>query len=169
MKGNVIGLIGTGVFLHLSLTSFLYSLRELFEDFLFHVLKLEAITVVVTSETVVTATYLLIFMVAIQKLTSSTNDSRLTVERLFLISFFTFVAVNILEYVLPFLTYLYRDSEYYIQLGNFNETVENNFHLKTLWGSLLWYARYVILAFFIYLKLFPPNKNHAVTNTEGKI
>lgn len=171
MQGKVIGLIGTGVFIHLSLTSFLYSLSELFEDFLFHVLKLEPITVEVTSEIVATVTYLLIFMLAIQKLTSVINDSRLTVKQLFLISFFTFVTVNIFEFILPFLTHLYRGSEYYIELGKFNQTIENNFQLKTLWGSSLWYARYVILAFFIYLKLSPPNKkkNHVDTITEGKI
>jgi hypothetical protein len=153
---NTIGLVGTGIFLCLTLHGIFFLVSKILEEILLYT-NLSPLLIYGLSEYATLIFVLIVFIYIIKKIKQIDFDQPLLIKRIFLTSVIAYVMTQVLSFSQPFISSLYYTTEYFdlkkIYYNGLNErSVLKSFAIETP----AWILKYLIIVVIVIkeIKLF---------------
>ncbi len=148
--GKTIGLIGTGVFICLTIQGLSFLFSKIIEEALLFT-SLKPLWVYGLSEYVTLILVLLSFVFIIKKIKALDFDKPRTVKKVFLASVLAYVLTQLLGFAQPFVSSIYITEEYY----NLKEVYLNGLNESFVWREFsidtpVWVFKYAVIAILVY-------------------
>jgi lysylphosphatidylglycerol synthetase-like protein (DUF2156 family) len=159
---KIIGLVGTGIFLCLTLQGISFLGSKILEEILLYT-NLNPVLTYGLSEYATLIFVLIVFIYVIRKIKKLDFEQPQLIKRVFLTSVIAYVLTQVLGFALPLISKLYQTAEYFELKEIYYNGLKEHFALKNFAIEIpVWILKYLIITVIILkeIKLFTTKPKH---------